>query len=341
MSRKSSPTQYGTVAVAIHWLTALFILILLVSGFRSESTDDPATKVMFLRIHVPIGLAVLLLTLFRIFWWVRVDTKPTPVLMSPWQRRLSSVAHILLYAAVLGLSTSGIGTMVLSGAGAVIFAGRDVSTLPDFWDYLPRTPHAIVARALVGLLVLHIAAALYHHLVKKDGLMRRMWFMNTGNGDLPMHILAQLSAVLLGLLGGALLLLALAFVPYWQSLDPAAFTQWLGDNTHFIANAMIPIGFSATAVTLLATGWALWKKQPTRYWLIAASVCALCMILTFPLYFKATNAALASGTMAESDVIETLIQWQTVHWVRTIAAIAACFCAVRAGYAIRQQAVAL
>ncbi len=176
MTRKSSENQYGSVAVVIHWLTALLILILLGSGFRSEAADDPAAKILFLRIHVPLGLTLLLLTLARIAWWVKVDKKPAPINMPVWQSRLSKAVHIFLYVIILGMSSSGIGTMVLSGAGPFIFAGADLAAFPDFWDYLPRTPHAIVSRVLIGLLVLHIGAALYHHFIKQDGLLRRMWF---------------------------------------------------------------------------------------------------------------------------------------------------------------------
>ena len=73
------------------------------------------------------------------------------------------------------MASSGIGIMVLSGAGAIIFAGEP-GPLPDLWQFLPRTPHAIAARVLIVLLVLHAGAALYHHFVTRDGLLRRMWF---------------------------------------------------------------------------------------------------------------------------------------------------------------------
>ncbi len=176
MSHKSSENQYGSVAVAMHWLTALLVLILLGSGLLSEASDDVAAKLLFLRIHVPLGLTLLLLTVARIIWWVKFDKKPISIQMPVWQSRLSKAAHVLLYVIIIGMSSSGIGTMVLSGAGPFIFAGADLAGFPDFWDYLPRTPHAIVSKVLVGLLVLHIGAALYHHFIKQDGLLRSMWF---------------------------------------------------------------------------------------------------------------------------------------------------------------------
>jgi len=70
---------------------------------------------------------------------------------------------------------SGIGMIALSGAAPLIF-GANSAPLPDFWKYPPRPPHAIGARLLLALLVLHVGAALYHHFVRRDGLLWRTWF---------------------------------------------------------------------------------------------------------------------------------------------------------------------
>ncbi len=175
MGSKSTSDQYGSVAVTIHWLTAVLIVILLGSGFRAGDAVEAADKVFFLRFHVPIGLLVFALTIFRIAWWVFADKKPGSVAMPRWQTYLSNGVHIILYVTIIGMSSSGIGMMVLSGAGPHIF-GSDPSQLPDFWEYIPRIPHGIVARVMLGLLVLHVGAALYHHFFMRDGLVSRMWF---------------------------------------------------------------------------------------------------------------------------------------------------------------------
>lgn len=183
MSRKSSSTHYGTVAVTIHWLTAILIVVLLGSGFNAGGSEDSVAKVFFLRFHVPIGLTILLLTIARICWWVFADKKPEPVAMPVWQDRMSRVVHVVLYLAIIGLSTSGVGMMILSGAGPYIFGIEDPSLLPNFWDYIPRTPHGIVGRVLVVLIILHAGAALYHHFVVRDGLLSRIWFAKHRKGE--------------------------------------------------------------------------------------------------------------------------------------------------------------
>jgi len=83
--------------------------------------------------------------------------------------------HLLFYVAILGMAASGIGMFILSGAGPIIFDGGE-GQLPDFWDYKPRVPHGIGARFLIVLLVFHTGAALYHHFVRRDGLLWRMWY---------------------------------------------------------------------------------------------------------------------------------------------------------------------
>ena len=91
--------------------------------------------------------------------------------MARAQRR---AVHLLFYIVIIGMGTSGIGMLALSGAGPTIFPGAPAA-LPDFHDYPPRTPHGLGARLMVLLFVVHAAGALYHQFVKKDGLLRRMW----------------------------------------------------------------------------------------------------------------------------------------------------------------------
>jgi len=176
MALKSTPNHYGTMAVSIHWLSVVLLLVLIASGFRAANTLDPAAKAAILRVHVPIAVGVLALIILRIVWWLGFDRKPNPVAGSPrWQERGAQLVHVLFYVVILGMIASGIGMMVLSSAAPMIFGGES-ALLPDFWKYPPRVPHSIGARLLLALLALHAGAALYHHFIRRDGLLWRMWF---------------------------------------------------------------------------------------------------------------------------------------------------------------------
>ncbi|MBT3810591.1 MAG: cytochrome b [Rhodospirillaceae bacterium] len=171
---KSTPDQYGRVAIAIHWVSALLIVALLVSGFRADATADAVGKITVLRAHAAMGITILILTLARIAWWRMADRKPpAPEGTTNSQHRAAQLVHVLFYVVILGMAVSGIGMLVLSGAGAILFGGG-AGPLPDFETFLPRTPHGIGARLMLALFALHAGAALYHHFIRRDGLLRRM-----------------------------------------------------------------------------------------------------------------------------------------------------------------------
>ena len=176
MSTKSSNAHYGSVAIAIHWVSALLIITVLGLGFRAGQTIDPVAKASLLQIHIPLAILVFILTLFRIVWWWRFDQKPAPAGNDPrWQQMSAKAIHVAFYVIILGMAASGIGMMVLSGAGPIIFGGAQ-GVLPDFHSYLPRTPHGLGARLMSILLILHAGAALYHHFIRRDITLKRMWF---------------------------------------------------------------------------------------------------------------------------------------------------------------------
>src|SRR5690554_2709319 len=121
---KSTPSRYGAVPVTIHWLTALLILMAIITGFRAGGSIDPAAKASLLRVHIPAAIVVLLLSLGRIVWSFLLVKKPLRVQRSPaWQKWLTRAMHVLFYVLILVMVTSGIGMIALSGAGPAIFGG--------------------------------------------------------------------------------------------------------------------------------------------------------------------------------------------------------------------------
>jgi len=171
---KSDELRYGTVAILIHWTSAVLIIVLLASGFRSGFAQDAAIKAAALRIHVPVASLVLLLTLGRCLWWWRFDTRPKPVPGIPdLQETAARWTHRGLYLLLVLMLASGIAMSVMSGLPAALFGAAQ---LPDFSSLPPRAGHGIGARLMAALFVLHAGAALYHHWILKDRTLRRMWF---------------------------------------------------------------------------------------------------------------------------------------------------------------------
>jgi cytochrome b561 len=138
------------------------------------ANSDPM-KLEALRSHMIGGVFILLLMLVRFF--VRARTKhPAPASTgSPVLDRLAWVSHRLFYVAVLGMAGSGIVMALQTGLPAIVFDGGGVLPV-DFWVFPIRTVHYLFSRVLMALIALHVAGALYHTLILKDGLLRRMFF---------------------------------------------------------------------------------------------------------------------------------------------------------------------
>lgn len=172
MRLKSTLDQYGGMAIALHWITALLIVALLVLGLNAEDAETDALRRSLLVPHIVLGLLVLALTLFRIGWWVFADKKPAlHASIPPLQNRLATTLHVILYGVILALAASGIATNIMGGVVDALATGAPI---PSLDDVPPRAVHGMLAWTFMMLLVFHIGAALYHQFIRRDNLLARM-----------------------------------------------------------------------------------------------------------------------------------------------------------------------
>ena len=171
------PARYHTALVALHWLLALLLIVALSMGTFALKTvpNSSPDKIDALRGHMIAGGLILLLTLVRLA--VRLKTAhPAPASTGyALLDRLAPATHWALYGLVLLMAGSGVAMSVLAGLPGIVFGG--VGSLPVNFDALPpRAVHGIVAKLLMLFIAMHIAAALYHQFVRRDGLLARMGF---------------------------------------------------------------------------------------------------------------------------------------------------------------------
>lgn len=175
-SGSPKPERYGAVSQILHWLTALGIFVMLALGWGHDAVPGP-WKPTLINAHKSLGLCLLALIIFRLIW--RFFTKNPR--LPPELPRLMALTARIVHAALYVFS----GLMPLSGWVMVSAMGRAPSvfgwfSLPPLMeknhDLVPllKDIHEWTAWALVGLIVLHTAAALYHALVLKDGILQRM-----------------------------------------------------------------------------------------------------------------------------------------------------------------------
>lgn len=169
--------RYHPALVTLHWLIAALVLMGLVMGTFGLSTlpNSSPDKIGALQGHMVAGGAILILTLLHLVVR-RVTAHPPPTSTgSALADRLAPLAHGAMYLAVLAMVGSGIAMSIGAGLPAIVFGGQ--GSLPaDFWHLAARGVHGVVAKVLMALVALHVAAALYHHWVRRDGLLTRMGF---------------------------------------------------------------------------------------------------------------------------------------------------------------------
>jgi cytochrome b561 len=170
--------RYHPALVALHWLLALLIIAELLFGWLvlSETPNSDPTKVGILLPHMAIGMGVLALMLIRLVIRWRSAKPPEADTGFAALNRVGGLTHWVIYAVVIGMSLSGFALSLAAGLPDIVFAGSGDPLPVDFSAYAPRAVHGLLATFLGLLLALHIAAALYHQFIRKDGLFARMWF---------------------------------------------------------------------------------------------------------------------------------------------------------------------
>ena len=171
------PGRYHPALVALHWLLALLLIVALTMGTLALKTvpNSSPDKLSALQGHMIAGGLILVLTIARLL--VRLKSAhPAPASTgNATLDRLAPLTHWALYGLVLLMAGSGVAMSVLAGLPQIVFGG--VGSLPANFDALPpRAVHGIVAKLLTLAIGLHIAAALYHQFVRRDGLLSRMGF---------------------------------------------------------------------------------------------------------------------------------------------------------------------
>jgi cytochrome b561 len=106
-----------------------------------------------------------------------LSARPEPATIgSPILDRIARISHIAFYGLVAGMLATGLATAVLAGLPDIVF-GALGAPLPESFTVFPtRVIHGVLAKLLATLIFIHASAALYHHFIRRDRLLARMWF---------------------------------------------------------------------------------------------------------------------------------------------------------------------
>ncbi len=173
--------RYGSTAVAFHWAVAALIVFLGILGLLFDDIPREA-RPFWINVHGCVGLVYFALVIARVIWRASHRPPDLPPDVGEFDRRTSLAAHHLLYALMLVIPCFGIVAYVWHGRAFDygLFA-LNFSVASDRAVFHPAEKiHQWLAYTLFAVAALHALAALYHHFVRRDGVLLRMLPGGTG-----------------------------------------------------------------------------------------------------------------------------------------------------------------
>jgi len=180
-------TRFTVLQRALHWLMAVCILAMLFIGVGMVSTVMPKYLTL-VSIHKPLGIAILVLALIRLVVRLIYRAPPLPVDLPKPMKLAAHLSHYAFYALMIGMPLIGWGMLSAAAYPVVLFGGVHLpAILPqsDSLHALLWNAHFYLAFAFFTLILLHLAAALFHALIRRDGVFEAMAPVSTHDGAAP------------------------------------------------------------------------------------------------------------------------------------------------------------
>lgn len=200
-----SPKRYHPALVTLHWLMALLIFVNLYLGMvtfedRGRGPADFGAGSPFVTIHMAVGVTLIILLIVRFILRMRTKRPAEATAGNKYLDLLAKIVHYGLYLAVLAVIVLGLVFSLQTGRFQSAFLGAESQFSPPTGDFSPPAAvgggvpdfpggrggpgggfgmmlfHELTAYSLLSLVALHILAALYHQFIRKDHLIRRMWY---------------------------------------------------------------------------------------------------------------------------------------------------------------------
>ncbi len=177
MTLRNTPARWGSVAQFLHWLIVALIIVQVILASIAEDLPIGVRKLAMFARHKSVGITILGLAVLRLLWRWANPAPPLPSTLKPHERALATLTHAGLYILLFAMPLTG--WMMTSARGFPV-SWFGFFQLPDFvpkndalYNAMKET-HDSLAFALFAIVFLHVAAALKHHFILKDDVLRRM-----------------------------------------------------------------------------------------------------------------------------------------------------------------------
>jgi cytochrome b561 len=173
----TQPSSYDSISRYNHWFGAIVMIAMILLGLALANVEFVrSTRLTLMMLHKATGFLLLFWGAWRVWWRSRLGF-PSPIPAQPaWQERFARAVHVTLLATLLIMPVSGIADALLGGRDiklyglAVIPPIAKIAAIEEFAGFV----HTVTGYILAVLVMVHIAAALYHHCVIGDSTLVRM-----------------------------------------------------------------------------------------------------------------------------------------------------------------------
>jgi cytochrome b561 len=170
--------RWGSVSIGLHWtIAALILLVQLPAGLTMEAVGRGPLQDLLYNVHKTNGLVIFTLAVIRLGWRWSQPVPALPADLPRWQRLAARSTHALLYLLLFLMPISGFLYTAMGGFPVPFFGLYDLARLvPENKPVAEgfKLAHLTLQWLLYVVVLLHVAGALQHHLIRKDGILRRM-----------------------------------------------------------------------------------------------------------------------------------------------------------------------
>ena len=176
--RENTHERWGSVSIGLHWtIAALVLLVQVPAGITMVAVEPGTVQNVCYNIHKTNGIVIFLLAIVRLGWRFAHPVPGTAPDMPGWQAKLARTTHALLYLVLFLMPITGFLYTAMGGFPVPFFMLYDLARLvPENKPVaeLFKYAHLTLQFVLYATVILHVAGALQHHFVRKDGVLRRM-----------------------------------------------------------------------------------------------------------------------------------------------------------------------
>jgi cytochrome b561 len=174
---RNNQHEYGSIAILLHWVMAVLIIALLILGLYMTELPIGLRKLRFYGWHKELGVLVFMLAMIRVVWRLANITPLLAPYLPLWEAFAARCVHWAFYLLMGILPITG---WIMSSAAGLPVSFFGWFVLPDLVSpnhdlfMFFRELHEWLAWAMIALICLHVMAALKHHFINKDDILRRM-----------------------------------------------------------------------------------------------------------------------------------------------------------------------